>query len=58
LSWGSLQKYFSKRKGQFSEENIKILLKQLLSAISYLSNLGIVHRDLKLDNIVYMKNPD
>lgn len=32
-------------------------MKQLFSTLSYLNNLSIVHRDLKLENLVFLKNP-
>ena len=35
---------------------IKIIMKQLISVLSYLYNCDVVHRDLKLENIVFLKN--
>jgi calcium-dependent protein kinase len=32
-------------------------MKQLFSTLTYLNNQSIVHRDLKLQNIVFLKSP-
>ncbi|KAH6910015.1 CAMK/CAMKL/MARK protein kinase [Coprinopsis sp. MPI-PUGE-AT-0042] len=39
-------------KGRLSEEETKILFGQLCLAVAYLHSLGIVHRDLKLENVL------
>ena len=36
------------------EEKCQIILRQVLQAITYFNKKGIVHRDLKLDNILIM----
>lgn len=51
---GSLSKYF-KGNSQVSIEIIKSIFKQLISALSYIHQLGIIHRDIKLDNIILTK---
>ncbi|XP_032497336.1 serine/threonine-protein kinase 33 isoform X3 [Phocoena sinus] len=40
------------RKGHFSENETRWIIRSLASAIAYLHNKGIVHRDLKLENIM------
>lgn len=39
--------------GAFSEAEAKCLFRQLLSAVAYLHSNWIVHRDLKLSNLLY-----
>ncbi|OMJ94992.1 hypothetical protein SteCoe_1685 [Stentor coeruleus] len=52
-----LQKIKSCRK--LPEDLLKKIMKQLLIGVSYLHNLRIVHRDLKLENILFKeKNGD
>ncbi|XP_033260459.1 serine/threonine-protein kinase 33 [Orcinus orca] len=40
------------RKGHFSENETRWIIRSLASAIAYLHNKDIVHRDLKLENIM------
>lgn len=39
-------------KGYYSEKNAIIIIKQILSAVSYLHSQGIAHRDLKPENLL------
>mmetsp|Transcript_40957 Transcript_40957/g.73603 ORF Transcript_40957/g.73603 Transcript_40957/m.73603 type:complete len:316 (-) Transcript_40957:295-1242(-) len=39
-------------RGSYTEDDARHCTKQLLSALAYMSERGIVHRDLKLENIV------
>ena len=40
----------------FSEKIVQFLMKQILSAVNYLHKNGIIHHDLKLDNILLKYN--
>ncbi|CAD8110741.1 unnamed protein product [Paramecium primaurelia] len=42
---------------QFSKENIKQIIKQILLGIKYLHSMGIMHRDIKPENI-YLTSDD
>ena len=49
---GCLDTYEEKYNKPFTEEIVQYLMKQIISAIRYLHNKTILHRDLKLDNIL------
>ena len=51
--YGYLQKY-----GFPSEMKVKKIMKGLLEGIEYIHKKGIMHRDLKLENIMVKKDPE
>ena len=53
-----LKKYQEKYKRPFSEEIVQYLMKQIIAAIRYIHNKHIIHRDLKLDNILVNFNSE
>ena len=47
-----LNKYKAKFRNPFPEQIVQYLMRQIVDAINYIHNLKIIHRDLKLDNIM------
>ncbi|XP_067932439.1 NUAK family SNF1-like kinase 1 [Watersipora subatra] len=48
---GELYDYISS-KGKLTEKEARLLFRQIVSAVHYLHENGVVHRDLKLENIL------
>ncbi|KAI8464277.1 MAG: kinase-like domain-containing protein [Monoraphidium minutum] len=45
-------------KGNYTEKDAANLIRQILSGVAYLHGKGIVHRDLKLENMVMLNERD
>jgi calcium/calmodulin-dependent protein kinase I len=43
---------------QRTEKLVKIIMKGILNGVEYLHSIGIVHRDIKLENIMIAKTPE
>jgi 5'-AMP-activated protein kinase catalytic alpha subunit len=54
----NLEKYKNLYHKPFTEEIVQHIMRQIVSAINYMHGLGIIHRDLKLDNILVKYNSD
>lgn len=57
-SQGDLEKYLKKNTlaNRFSEKEAKPIIIQLIDAIKYLNSCKIVHRDIKLANVLINQN--
>ena len=51
--WGELTQLINS-KDEIPETKIKDIFKQIYSAVKYLHNKNIIHRDLKTNNIVFL----
>ena len=48
----NLEKYMDKYNKAFSEEIVQYLMRQIIDAFKYIHGLKIIHRDVKLENIL------
>ena len=53
-----LKKYQKKNDKPFSEEIVQHLMRQIIEGMKYVHNHNIIHRDLKLDNILVHFNSE
>lgn len=47
-----------KKHNKLNEEAIRVIVKQLLSALQYCHKLGIIHRDVKIQNFMFLDPND
>ena len=52
MTGGSLSDHIASKKDQFKEADVSYIMSTLLDAVAYCHSHGIVHRDLKLENIL------
>jgi serine/threonine protein kinase len=55
---GEFYAHFSQKKGKFTEKEIKRYLFQALSALEHVHDRGVVHRDIKMGNILVSEAGD
>ncbi|MCQ2817073.1 MAG: serine/threonine-protein kinase [archaeon] len=55
---GSLNEYLALTEELLSAENIKAILKKIINSIKNLNKFGIIHRDIKPDNLLIDDNFD
>ena len=53
-----LLKMMEEEDEMFSEKEAAIIFKQIITAISYCHNQGICHRDLKLENVLFLTSQE
>lgn len=56
LEGGDLGHFFKKNKFNFNENQGALVIRQILEGLEYLHKYGVVHRDLKPDNIMLSKS--
>ncbi|KAJ3089463.1 Serine/threonine-protein kinase plk4 [Quaeritorhiza haematococci] len=55
---GELYRYIQQRHGALTEPEARTVMHQIVSALQYLHTNGIIHRDLKLSNLLLTENYD
>ena len=55
---GDLFEYLDERRFNLSSERVRQIAFQLANAVSYLHEMGIMHRDIKLENVIMTDNTE
>lgn len=58
LPGGTLNDYIKEKGGKLREEEARSIIQQVIQAIEYCHSKNIVHRDIKLDNILLNEKGD
>ncbi|CAD8048806.1 unnamed protein product [Paramecium primaurelia] len=58
MNGGTLFEYIQKKHLKLDESEVRSIFKQILKALKHLHSLNIIHRDLKLDNIMFKVKGD
>jgi len=58
LPGGDLLSYFKTKKNKINEERVCQIVRQIANALQYMKERGIIHRDLKLENVLLVDNND
>ena len=58
LPGGDLLTYFKNRKSKINEERVCQIVRQIVNALQYMKDRGIIHRDLKLENVLLVDGND
>ncbi|CAD8143968.1 unnamed protein product [Paramecium octaurelia] len=58
MAGGTLYEFMQQKHLKLDDSEIKTIFKQLLKALKHLHSLNILHRDIKLDNIMFKTKGD